>query len=365
MPKRLRNTTELGMGAEPVWVGEFSKMKLIDALNWYNYCYDQKKAKEFLVAYCRHIKSDKKALQQVKSVPENKINLQVAWISRMITQGMVPDETTQEFFDRGFSDILSYKGTRVAPVVVKKEVPKVSIQERILERAREEAGELEGIIDDFISSDFKKKYDIEKYLKSKNLSSVVLQRICDMFIEPSQEISEAIKGDDEQIKEAYSHFKKPQLRKLSELYDGIVSAANKIAIESKPARKKRRVKEKPIVQIVAKVKYLTEYPELNLTGLPVEKVVGASQVWTYNVKTKLLSVYNTDNAKGLTFKGTTLQNFDDKSSIGKRLRKPEVVIPELLSAGKIKLKKILPELKTKEQGLTGRFNSDTIVLKIS
>ena len=365
MAKRIRGDVVLGMGPEPVWTEDFNKTKLIDALNWYNYCYDQKKAKEFIVAYCKHQKFSKSDIQQVKSVPENRICIQVAWISRMLSQGMRPDTHTQKFFDDGLTEILSYTGTRSPIKQPAVKAPKISIQDRILDRAREEAGELEGIIDDFIMSNFKKKYDIEKYLRGKNLSAVVLHKICDMFVESSKDIADAIKGNDDQIVEAYSHIKKSELRKLNELYDGIVSASNKIAIESKPVRKKRRIKEKPITQIVSKVNYLTEYEELALKGLPVEKIVGASQVWVYNVKTKLLGVYDTNNAKGLTFKGTTLQNFDDKSSVGKRLRKPEVVIPELMSAGKIKLKKILPELKTKEQPLTGRFNSDTIVLKIS
>ena len=362
MVKRLRSDIVLGMGPEPIWVGEFSKTKLIDALNWYNYCYDQKKAKELIVSYCRHAKYDKKTIRHVGSIPDSKITLQVAWISRMMLQGMVPDETTQKFFDDGMKMLLNYKGVRIK-TVVKKDVPKVSVQDRILEKAREEAGEIEGLIDDYIASGCKQKYDLEKYFAGKKLSAVVLQRMCEMFIGPSKEITLAIAGEDEQIKEAYSHFTKPQLKKLGEFYDNIVSTTNKSAIANKPTRKKRRVKEKPVTQIVSKVKFLEEHSGFKC--VPIEKVVGADQVWTYNIKTKMLGVYNSDNAKGLTFKGTTLKNFNTKSSVGKRLRKPEVIIPELMDAGKVKIKKILPQLTTKEQGLTGRFNCDTIVLKIT
>jgi hypothetical protein len=361
MAKRLRSDAVLGMGPEPIWVGEFNKTKLIDALNWYNYCYDQKKAKELIVSYCRHAKYDKKTIQHVKSIPDSKIILQVAWISRMLILGMVPDENTQKFFDDGLEKMLTYKGIRAKVVV--KDTPKISVQDRILEKAREEAGEIEGLIDEYIASGCKLKYDLQKYFNGKNLSAVVLQRMCEMFIISSKEIAEAISGEDEQIKEAYSHFTKPQLKKLSEFYGDIVSTTNKTAIANKPTRKKRRVKEKPVTQIVSKVKFLEEHSGFKC--VPIEKVVGADQVWTYNIKTKMLSVYNSDNAKGLTFKGTTLKNFNTKSSVGKRLRKPEVIIPELMSAGKVKIKKILPQLTTKEQGLTGRFNCDTIVLKIT
>jgi hypothetical protein len=364
MVRRVRTKEVLGMGFEPTWNQDFSKTRLMDALNFYNYCYDQKKAKDFLVDYCKHMKLTDDA-KKFKSLPESKVPLQVGWIARMLVMGMSPDDHTQSFFDDNYTKLLSEKARKQKVKVKVSTAPKISVQERILEKARDEAGEIEGMIDDFISSGFKKKYDFEKYFKAKNLSNVVLQRICEMFVDSSQEISEVLSGGDDQLKEAYSHFKKPQLRKLSQFYDTIVAASNKIAIENKPVRRKRRVKEKPISQIVSKVKYLDKYDELQLKGMPIEKVVGASQIWTYNIKTKLLSVYNTDNAKGLTFKGTTIQNYDKKTSIGKRLRKPDVIIPELLDAGKIKIKKILPELTTKEQTLTGRFNCDTIVLKIS
>jgi hypothetical protein len=110
---------------------------------------------------------------------------------------------------------------------------------------------------------------------------------------------------------------------------------------------------------------MKEFPELNLVSIAPEKIVGALQVWTYNTKTKLLGVYNADNAKGLTVKGSTLQNFNEQTSIGKRLRKPEIVLPNVLGAGKVQIKKILPDLTTKETNLTGRMNSDTIIVRVT
>jgi len=171
-------------------------------------------------------------------------------------------------------------------------------------------------------------------------------------------------GTDDQLKEGYSNFSKPQLKRFKELLDMIVAETNRMVTDNKPIRKKRRVKEKPASVLVSKMKYLKEFAELNLKSVSPEKIIGASQVWTYNTKTKLLAVYNADNAKGITVKGSTLQNYNDQSSIGKRLRKPEVVLKDLLDAGKVKLKRILPDLTTKESSLTGRMNDDTIIVRI-
>jgi hypothetical protein len=75
-------------------------------------------------------------------------------------------------------------------------------------------------------------------------------------------------------------------------------------------------------------------------------------------------MYNCDNAKGLTIKGTTIQNYNEQSSSGKRLRKPEVTVKQVLDGGKIVLKKLLDGLSTKPSDLTGRINSDTIILRV-
>jgi hypothetical protein len=64
-------------------------------------------------------------------------------------------------------------------------------------------------------------------------------------------------------------------------------------------------------------------------------------------------------------KGSTIQNFKEDISIGKRLRKPKETLDDLLAAGKVKLRQLLSNLSTKESALTGRINSDTIIVRIA
>jgi hypothetical protein len=58
-------------------------------------------------------------------------------------------------------------------------------------------------------------------------------------------------------------------------------------------------------------------------------------------------------------------NYNKETSVGKRLRKPEVSIKDMMEAGKVKLKKVLTDLSTKELQLTGRMNSDTMILRVN
>jgi hypothetical protein len=187
--------------------------------------------------------------------------------------------------------------------------------------------------------------------------------MCEVFIKRSKQFEDVMNTSDADIKEGYSNFSKVQLRKVKEFYDSVIAETNRGA-ENKPVRKARKVKEKPASVIASKVQYMKDFAEMNLTSVLPEKIVGANQVWLYNTKTKLLGMYNADNAKGLTIKGTTIQNFNAETSIGKRLRKPEVAVKQVLDGGKIVLKKLLDGLTTKPAELTGRINSDTIVVRV-
>ena len=356
------------LGSEPIWKNheQFGEKEfLIKAFNWYNHCCDKKDAKEFVLDYMKHIDRDKEELLKIKSIPDSNFQVQFGWIARMMLGGFVPSQKTKQYFQTQYKTLLAKEPKQSAtPIAVPQPTVTVNIQDRIRDKAREEIGDIEGIIDSAIASGFKNLPDIQGYLKSRNLSSVVLNKICDWYIKKSAEIAEVIDSKDPQIKEGYSNFSKPNLRKLKEFLDTIVSTVNKSSIDNKPVRKIRKKKAKPVAQVVAKVKYLAEDESLGVKSLPPEKIVGASQVWVYNAKTKVLGVYFAEDARGLTVKGTTLQNFNAETSIGKRLRKPKESVDALLTAGKIKLKQFLGSLSTKESNLTGRINSDTMILRV-
>jgi hypothetical protein len=355
------------LGPEPLWKdheknGE--KEFLIKAFNWYNHCCDKKDAKEFVLDYMKNVGRDKDEIAAVRGVSESNFEVQFGWIARMMTAGFVPSAKTKDYFIKRYKTIQTVQ-VKQKPVVQTVTVQPVNIQERIRDKARDEIGDIEGVIDDCIANRFKNTPDMQVYLKSKNLSSVVLNKICDWYIQKSAEIDSVIESKDPQIKEGYSNFSKADLKKLKEFLNTIVSITNKTSIDNKPIRKIRKKKEKPASQLVSKMKFLSEEKSLGLKGVPVDKIIGANQIWVYNVKTKVLGVYHAEDARGLTVKGSTIQNFKEDISIGKRLRKPKETLDDLLAAGKVKLRQLLPNLSTKESALTGRINSDTIIVRIA
>jgi len=59
-----------------------------------------------------------------------------------------------------------------------------------------------------------------------------------------------------------------------------------------------------------------------------------------------------------------IENYDPETSISKTLRKPQEVLPKLLNAGKVELRKMLPGIKAKEQKLKSRINEDILLVRV-
>jgi hypothetical protein len=125
----------------------------------------------------------------------------------------------------------------------------------------------------------------------------------------------------------------------------------------KATRKPRKKKEKTPSQLVAKLKH-------DNTGIRAEDIIGASQLWLYNSKYKVLTVLNAMGPVGLSVKGSTVTGFDEKISLAKKLRKPEVTIDRLTLGGKIVLRKLMDELTTKPKVANGRCNIDTVLMRV-
>jgi len=178
----------------------------------------------------------------------------------------------------------------------------------------------------------------------------------------------------EQLKEGYAHLDKAAIKKFIAFYSEVESACDMLAASQKATRKPRKPKEIKKDKVVAKLKYKKEDTPLKLVSVNPIDIVGAAELWVYNTKTRKLGKYVASNidptgqnraGSGLTVKGTTIQGFNEAESIQKTLRKPDEQLAEFKSAGKVKLRKFLDEIKAVDIKLNGRINADVILLKVA
>jgi len=177
-----------------------------------------------------------------------------------------------------------------------------------------------------------------------------------------------------QLKEGYAHLKKSDIKKFRTAIEELLSALDFIIDQAKATRKPRKAKPKSADKLVEKLKYLKADPKYNLASVNPTDVVGASELWVFNIKTRKLGKYVASNidpkgmgraGSGLQVKGTTITGFDESLSIQKTLRKPEEQLKEFKAAGKVALRKFLDDIKTTDTKLNGRCNTDTVLLKIN
>ena len=168
----------------------------------------------------------------------------------------------------------------------------------------------------------------------------------------------------EQLREGYSHVKKANAKKFVDALENLMGACD-VVIDSSKATRKPRVRKAPSKEkSVAKLKFKDRDDRYQIVSVNPVEIVDAVEVWIFNVKTRKLGKYVAADHSTIKIKGTTLQFFDEVKSVQKTIRKPEETLKEFKKAGRVALRKFLEDINSVETKLNGRFNEDTVILKV-
>ena len=237
-----------------------------------------------------------------------------------------------------------------------------TIQDRLNEKTSATIGELEGYFDDVVTNAGTtfKPYD---FLVTQNVPQGQLGKIETAFAKTRAELESAQAKEDEQLIEGYKHFKAADYKRIYAWFDELQKAVDQYR-GVKKATKKARVKKSPTKEkLIAKLKYSKQDAVLKLVSINPVDIVGAQELWVYNTKTRKLGQYIASTSAGLAVKGTSIENYTDKS-VSKTLRKPDVQLADFMKAGKVQLRKYMDTIKATETLLNGRINVDVLLLKV-
>ena len=276
----------------------------------------------------------------------------------------------EEWLKRG-AECLKEKQAKAEEKAAK---PVVSIQQRMKEQCGPLMVEWENYIDQMVDGEFDlKKFDPYNEMRAYSLAKIKpahAKVIKEDFDAQYQEALEVLAWEDEQIKEAYSHFTAKMKKDFVAFYEKINTACDTMIETGKATRKPRKPKAVSKEKMVAKLKYQVNDPALGIASIDPTEVAHANELWVYNTKTRKLGVYHAQNKDprnmgrdGLTVKGTTIQAFNEDLSMQKTLRKPAEQLQNFKGNAKTKYQKAFDEIKTTDTKLNGRFNDNTIILK--
>lgn len=346
-------------GHEPKFDRELTKLEIATTLNWYTQNKNTKDAIKYASDYFK--KNYKLNIEDiVKDYP-----VTFGFVCRILNNGGILSEKDKVWFNNTITKIKEDLAKPKVDVVVDNKPVQPNIQDRIKEKASECIGELEGLLDDYILSKFTSNPKPYGIMHTLNIKGVHTNRILEHWKRIRAEYDNVLTTEDELIKEGYSNFSKTEIKKIVGFCDAVITDALKIVNESNKSRKPRQRKQKSPEQLVSKLKYLDKHEELKLESVMPKDIIGALQLWVYNTKSRKLGCYNAEDASGLSVKGSTIINFNENKSTQKKLRKPEVILPEILKGGKVYLRTALDEIKAVASTLNGRLNIDTILLRIT
>jgi hypothetical protein len=322
---------------------------------------------------------DRATISAFKKTKDNRCGTTVGSIAACLLRGM---QSCRPDFNKG-RDTATWLGTEIAKIIAegrddtddeaiaeaKSSLPMVSIQDRVRETAYRMTEEIEDAIETFQKDPETfdpKAFKMLNLLKGKEVKAAHARIIKGLYASDLAELEELASGKaDEQLREGYSHRSRKQIKNLIAFYQEIASACDMLAQEAKVNRAPRKTKAVSKDKLVAKLKFMKSNEPLKLVSINPTDIIGASELWIYNTKTRKLGRYVASEFNTLNVKGTTVTNFDEFKSVQKTLRKPEEKLKEFKAAGKVQLRKFLDDINATDTKMNGRLNEETILLKVA
>jgi len=359
------------IGSEPEWLtqptDEIRVSELTRAFNWYNYSYGRKEARDLIIQYFELNQKTKEA-KLMRGIPDNRVKPTTGWICRMTVLGLVLKEHEQSILYEHLAELLSSKQEEQKAVATAEETAqqKLTIQDHLREKASECAAELEGMYDDFIQADAKMSANFKPIalIRGMNISIQMIPNITAVWKLRLAELEEVVEGKDPQLVEGYSHLTRTQLKSCVKFCETVLSDCQSYISLKKVERKPRAKKAVSPERVAMKFKYLKEFTELGINSLSPVSLVGATEAFLYDTaKRKLIYVVADTHAGTFTIKGSSLLAFDAATTVQKTLRKPDIILKELLKVGKPAMRKIFKDIKATEIKYNGRSNDNLVILK--
>lgn len=346
------------IGLEPVWDGPATTTQMVNAYTWYRAVLDAKDAREIVEEYMRwksFSSADIEAVTHVEDVWFECSNIPA--LCRMAMRGLVLSERQAQLLDYVIPGLsVTGRERKAEKDAARKPKVKHIVKDDSLDRA---LCDIEGMIDD-------KTIDAGRILRQYSPKPDDIAKATPRFERLIEEVKHALERTDMQCVEAYRHFSKRQLRELLVQYSSIVNAFNMytsagIRVKAPTIRK---IKPKSPDKIIAKLRYLEEYKELSLKSIDPKSLIGAAEAIFYNVKTRSLQRYVAADGAKLTVRRSGIEGYDPGVSSKKRLRDPATVLARMLAGGNKSVAKSFDMIKTKANGVNGRLNEDTIILRV-
>ena len=384
MGKRGPSIDDKMMGPEPNFHGVTFKntseasIAYSKSCHWFNYFFDAKKNITVILKFAEdEMGLKKKDIAAIKKLPDWKINHGIGSMVRLHNVGFdlsILGEETEigiNYLERlkgKIKDLLKEGKSIVAEK--KKQAPAVVIP--VQERTRRKVMETihadfdTMVVDKWMDGIFEPKdiifptYSLLQLYKIKGAGIKIFEEKVRYEYDI---ISDAYNKTCDQAVEAYSHVKKGNLRKMMKVMEKIFDDIDRTRANAKVTRLPRAKAKKSSDDQVKNLNYMKEHIDEKLISINPVMIPGKNCLFVYNTKNRVLYRYKNESIAGFEVRGSTIYNWND-DSICMKLRKPDEVLPDILTKTEKQIDKLLSGLTTKVNKPTGRINKDCILLRV-
>jgi uncharacterized protein (DUF433 family) len=360
--------------------GEAFNRHYRNAMDYYRLEKSNKDLKPLVINWMAANDFSKADIKAFKDTKDSRCGMTMGSVAACLLRGM---PVVHEGFNNG-RNTAEWLKAEIAKVIeqgaddeVESDAPTVAIKPpayvpTIQDRVREAAGtmneEIDYAIDEWITDPEKfdpKAIKISGLLRGKGAKAAHARIIKGFYTRSQNELLELASGNaDEQLREAYKHVARKNVKKLIEFYAAIIAACDQIAQEAKILKKPRAKKVKPAEELVSKLKFKAIDDKLGVVSVPAAGIVGAQAAVVYNSKNRKLGIYIAKTSAGLNVKGTSIIDFTEKS-FQKTLRKPAEQLKEFKEQNT--QKRVIDwfgKIKSTDTILNGRINAEVMILKV-
>jgi hypothetical protein len=167
---------------------------------------------------------------------------------------------------------------------------------------------------------------------------------------------------DEQLNEGYAFLPRNSKQRIAMMSVNLRKDLEAMVNAKKErVRKQRKKKDVPASKQVAKLRYQKESVEYKIASVDPTKLVGAKAAIVFNTKTRILTIFEANDDKGLSVKRTNILNATGRC---KKLRKPDEILPSLATTTKASSLNQFKSLTTNEFESNFRTTTETVLLRV-
>lgn len=307
----------------------------------------------------------------IKKLPEWKIGGKSHWATAAVFEENAPDKIHPDYvgaLDRFIKEmalegekIISMEKAKNTEKAVNRIPPAIRLRDKTYQTIMIDLDDLE---DEWCKGNYKQKIDVYKlFLKHQLKGPIPAQIVSKWAEERLTDFVCARDKTDEQCVEAYSHVTKQQLNSVVKTLEDIISGTKSFQAATKAKRSPRKKKVRSADDQVKRLQYKREDTNYKIVSIDPAIIVGAMRLYIFNTKSRELIEYVSYRREGFEVKGTTILHFEPSDSRKIKLRKPEEILPKVLTSTPKQVDNIWKKLTSKTSEVTGRINNEMIIMK--